>query len=268
MGQDQAFSDSPLGFCPNCGANLEAVANFCPRCGTPLGAAAGQAARDGGVPVRLFIHNEFTGELSANQLVLNRLLLFVKWVLVIPLYILGAFYGLAAFVVIFISFWAILFTGRYPRGSFDFVRGYLEFQFRIIAYFPLLLTNHWTPDDRHPLRVEVDYPASCSRLVLVFLKLPSFLLGVVSNISFVAIVLLFLLSIPAWFFILVTGRYPAWWFAATPGMLQWSCRVDAWQYLMRDDASLFGTTTQVRMIVGIGIVISFLIGIGNCSVSF
>ena len=268
MGQDQTFRDSHPGVCPNCGTSIGSAANFCPSCGTPVEAAPGSAGLYNEVPVRLSITYEFGGPLSADQLVLNRVLLFIKWLFAIPLYVAAVFYSIAAFIVIFISFWAILFTGRYPRDLFDFVLGFLEFLYRVFAYFPLLLTNHWTPNFEHPLRVEADYPESCSRLVLVFLKLPSFLLGVVSNLAAFVLFLLFLLAIPAWLYILVTGRYPAHWFAVSTGMLQWSCRVTAWQDLMRDDFSLFGTTTPVRVIVVIGLVLSLVVGFGNCSVSF
>jgi len=231
-------------------------------------ARASSPVPDDYVPVRLFIHNEFAKPLSDDQLTLNRLILFVKWIFAIPLYIAAFLYGIAAFIVIFISFWAILFTGRYPRECFDFVKGFLEFYYRVIAYFPLLLTNHWRPDSSHPLRVEIDYPASCSQSVLLFLKVPSFLLGIVSTLAEFVTLVLIVLAIPVWILILVTGRYPANWLPATWSMLQWSCRVTAWQYLLRDDVNLFGTTTPVKTIVGIGLVLSLIFGIANWSASF
>ena len=54
---------------------------------------------------------------------LSRWMIFVKWLLAIPHYIVLLFLRLAANVVVFIAFFAILFTGRYPRGLFDFVVG-------------------------------------------------------------------------------------------------------------------------------------------------
>ena len=216
------------------------------------------------IPVRLTIDYEFGESLSADRLILNRLLLFVKWLFAIPLYFFMIFYALAAFIAIFLAFWVILFTGRFPEGLFAFVRGFVQYEYRVLAYFPLLLTNHWAPDDMHPLRIEIDYPdESYSRLVLLFLKLPSFLLNVVSNLAGMAVLILFLLAIPAWWLILFTGRYPATWFQLTPSLLQWSCRVTVWQNLMRDEASLFGTTTPVKVLVGIGLIL----GIGECTIT-
>ena len=179
------------------------------------------------------------------------------------------FYGIAAFIVTFLAFWAILFIGRFPEGLFGFVRGYFQYSYHVFSYFPLLLTNNFLQDVSSPLRLEIDYPAEpLSRLLLVFVKLPSFLLGVVSNLGFIAVALLFLISIPAWFLILVTGRYPRSWFALSAAMLEWHCRVSVWQNLMRDDVSLFGTTNTVKILVVIGLAASLILGIGNCSSTF
>ena len=202
-------------------------------------------------------------------MVTNRLLLFVKWLFAIPLYIIWVFYGIAAFIVTFIAFWAILFTGRFPEGLFGFVRGYFQFQYHVYSYFPFLLTNHWFPDESSPLRLEIDYPPEpLSRLVLVFVKLPSALLGVVYWLSGIGLLLLFLISIPSWFIILITGRYPRSWFALSAAMLEWHCRVLVWQNFMRDDVSLFGTTTTVKILVGIGLVAGLILGIRNCAGNF
>ena len=266
--QGEATTDGQR-FCTNCGAILDPGANFCASCGSAVRSAAGVPADVGTpyVPVRLTIEYEYWESSSAARLILNRLLLFVKWLFAIPLYVFMIFYAIAAFIVIFLAFWVILFTGRFPEGLFAFVRGFVQYEFRVLAYFPLLLTNHWAPDDMHPLRIEIDYPDEpYSRLVLLFLKLPSFLLSVVSNLAGFSLFIMFLLSIPAWWIILFTGRYPAFWFALTPGMLEWNCRVSVWQNLMRDDASLFGTTTPVKVLVGIGLVVGLIGTISQCSV--
>ena len=63
----------------------------------------------------------------------SRVLLFLKWLLVIPLYIALVFYGVAAGVVTFFAFLTILLTGRFPERPFDFVRGFLVFSYRTMA---------------------------------------------------------------------------------------------------------------------------------------
>ena len=65
---------------------------------------------------------------------LSRWMIFVKWLLAIPHLIVLVFLVIAAYVVVFIAFFAILFTGRYPRGMFDFVVGVLRWYSRVNAY--------------------------------------------------------------------------------------------------------------------------------------
>jgi hypothetical protein len=76
---------------------------------------------------------------------LNRWLPLVKWFLAIPHYIVLFFLGIAAVVCIVIAWFAILFTGRYPRGLFDFVVGVGRWSVRVSAYAFLLVTDRYPP---------------------------------------------------------------------------------------------------------------------------
>lgn len=76
---------------------------------------------------------------------LNRWLPLVKWLLAIPHYIVLAVLGTAAVVCVVIAWFAILFTGRYPRGLFDFVLGVSRWALRVGAYMWLLITDRYPP---------------------------------------------------------------------------------------------------------------------------
>jgi hypothetical protein len=76
---------------------------------------------------------------------LNRWLPLVKWILAIPHYIVLAFLGLAAFVVVVFAWFAIIFTGRYPRGAFDFVVGVTRWYNRVLGYAFALVTDQYPP---------------------------------------------------------------------------------------------------------------------------
>ena len=76
---------------------------------------------------------------------LNRWLPLVKWILAIPHYIILVFLWIALIVAVIIAWVAILFTGRYPAGLFDFVVGVMRWSIRVIAYAFVLVTDRYPP---------------------------------------------------------------------------------------------------------------------------
>ena len=76
---------------------------------------------------------------------LNRWLPLVKWLLAIPHYIVLLFLYIAVVVVSIIAWFAILFTGQYPRGMFDFVVGVKRWELRVVAYAFVLTTDRYPP---------------------------------------------------------------------------------------------------------------------------
>ncbi len=76
---------------------------------------------------------------------LNRWLPLVKWLLVIPHVIVLAFLIVGAVIAVVVAWFAILFTGRYPRGLFDYVVGVGRWALRVSAYATLLVTDRYPP---------------------------------------------------------------------------------------------------------------------------
>jgi Domain of unknown function (DUF4389) len=76
---------------------------------------------------------------------LNRWLPLVKWLLAIPHYVALFLLYLGAIAVLIAAWFAILITGRYPRGIFDYVEGVLRWHNRVIGYAFILVTDEYPP---------------------------------------------------------------------------------------------------------------------------
>jgi hypothetical protein len=172
----------------------------------------------------------------------------VKWLLLIPHIVVLAFLWVAAVFMTMVAFFAILFTGRYPRKIFDFNLGVMRWTWRVSFYgLSALATDKYPPftlkeDPSYPADFTVDYPERLSRgLVLVkwwLLAIPHYLVvALFAGGAHMAGAsgLVALLSVIAGFFLLFKGKYPESIFDFVMGMNRWCYRVLAYAALMRDE---------------------------------
>jgi Domain of unknown function (DUF4389) len=192
----------------------------------------------------------------------SRGLWLIKWLLLIPHFIVLFFLWLAFFVVTVIAFFAILFTARYPRSLFDFNVGVLRWTWRVHYYgYWALGTDRYPPFTLadvpdYPAHLDVAYPERLSRgLVLVkwwLLAIPQLLivslfvgggLWISSQATsgnggpdpwVVGVDLVSLLVCISAIALLFTGRYPRQLYDFIVGMDRWALRVAAYAALMTD----------------------------------
>ena len=94
------------------------------------------------------VHLDYPYPDAGNDL--SRGLPLVKWLLALPHYIVLAFLYIAAILAVVIAWFAILFTGRYPRSLFEFVEGVIGWHNRVVAYAFVLVTDRYPPFELHP----------------------------------------------------------------------------------------------------------------------
>ena len=168
---------------------------------------------------------------------------FLGWIYVsIPHGIILLFYGLLVWVTGIVAFFAILFTGRYPRGLFDLIVGYFRWNARVETYVSYLMSDSYppfSPDEKpgDPVRLNVEYPERLSRVLVLF----KFFFGwIYVGIPHGIILLLYglvvwICSIIAFFAILFTGRYPRGIFDLIMRYRRWGMRVNVYLSYMRDE---------------------------------
>jgi len=166
---------------------------------------------------------------------LSRWLIFVKWLLAIPHWIILYALGIAQGAVTFVAWFAILFTGRYPRFLFDFVVNVYRWSANVGAYITLLRDEYppftWEAG-QYPVTFEVEYPERLSRW-LIFVKW----LLIIPHVIVVYFLMLawMLTTMIAFFAILFTKRYPEGLFRFAVGVQRWINRLNVYVNLLCDD---------------------------------
>lgn len=166
----------------------------------------------------------------------SRLLIFVKWLLAIPHFLVLFFLVIGVLFAWIGAFFAVLFTGNYPRGIFDFVVGTMRWANRVGAYV-CLLTDAYPPfslddDPNHPVRVEIEYPekiANWRPLVHWLLVIPYYFIA-----QILSTIWIYLIVIISWFAILFTGKLPQALFDFAVVAQRWNLRSTTYMFFMTE----------------------------------
>lgn len=142
--------------------------------------------------------------------------------------------GIAASVMAIISWFAILITGRHPKGFWEFEYWVLRWQTRVSAYV-YLLRDEFPPfgEGEYGTQLAVANPdAPRNRLTVafrLFMLIPHAIVLIFLNIAWVVVTAI------AWFAILFTGAYPQGLYDFSVSVLRWNARVTVYGYLLRDE---------------------------------
>lgn len=141
----------------------------------------------------------------------NRLTVFFRALLVIPWMFVAALYGIAAYVAVIIAWFALVITGKYPQGLYDFNAGFVRMATRINGFY-YLLTDAWPSfgggeDPDYPVRTLIGPPKEEYSRAKVFFRI--LLLIPVFILLYVMGFILGVVSFIAWVVLLFTARLPA-----------------------------------------------------------
>lgn len=146
----------------------------------------------------------------------------------------GGLLGAVAALAAFLSWFAIVFTGRHPDGLWKLAAFYLRWRVRVIAY-TALLRDEYPPfgDGPYPVELELSPPEGPRDRVTVAFRL----ILAIPHIVVVAVLSLVwaLITLIAWAAILFTGRYPPALYGFAVGVMRWNVRVEAYLLLLRDE---------------------------------
>jgi hypothetical protein len=167
---------------------------------------------------------------------LSRWKIFVKWLLAIPHFIIIYLLGLVFAVLVFIAFFAVLFTKKWPRALFDFALQIQRWTYNTYIYAVTLQRDEYPPftgeAGQYPVTLDVEYDENLSRWMIFvkwLLALPHYIVLAVLGIG-VAFAWLI-----AFFAILFTARYPRGLFDFVTGTIRWAIRVTAYAFWFMTD---------------------------------
>ena len=167
----------------------------------------------------------------------NRLTVFFRYFCAIPHFVVGGVIGIGVFFALLIAWFALLFTGRYPQGLYDFVSGWVRFQTRVIAYATLVVDQYppfglgEEPD--YPIQVRIAPPAASYSRVKVFFR--GLLAIPVYVVAYVMQLWMMVMAVVLWFVGVFAGRTGANLTETMRMPLAYTARANAYYLLLTED---------------------------------
>jgi hypothetical protein len=174
----------------------------------------------------------------------SRLTSFFRLLLAIPLFIWAYVYGIVASIAIVIAWFAIVITGRFPKGLYDFIAGWTRFITRVTGYVSLLNDKYpsfgGADDPSYPIRMQfvpLDRYSRLKTLFRIILAIPIVILRYVMSL------LLEIGGFAAWVVIVITGKLPQGLFDLMVLANSYTARSDAYIYLLTESYPPFQDET-------------------------
>ena len=175
---------------------------------------------------------------SRGELILRTLF---GWLYIaIPHFFLMFFVGIWGMIVAFLSFWVILFTGKFPKGFFEFLVKFMNWGIRVYATMHNLVDGYpqfGVNGSSDKVSFDVEYPESVSRGLLLLRLIFGWLYVLIPHgfcLFFRGIAFGFIQFI-AWWVVLFTGKYPESWHSFMVGTYRWVYRVNLYLGYFTDE---------------------------------
>lgn len=177
----------------------------------------------------------------------SRLTTFFRYLLAIPHFIFWFIYFIAFYIVEIVAWFALMFTGRWPQGLYDFACNFVRYATRLSAYFALGVDQYppfsGAPDDNYPVRVHFAPPLDHYSRLKVFFRPIYSILAVV--ICYALGIVMSIVSFLSWFVIVFTGRQPISFQNALNMCLSYTTKADGLIFLITETYPPFGQTGPV-----------------------
>jgi hypothetical protein len=173
----------------------------------------------------------------------SRLTTFFRYFCVLPQLVFAFFYAIAFYVVWIISWFALVFTGRWPESLYNFTAGFLRYITRVTAYFYLGVDKYppfsGADDASYPVRVRIAPPLPRYSRLKVFFRMIYAILAMV--IRYAMSIIISFVALLSWITIVITGRQPESLQNALKFALAYTTRADALLFLLTETYPPFDT---------------------------